>query len=56
VCEAESHFLEWGTDQGRIPGLGESDAASAWRARRTLASDRDVAAVTVFTRLAAPPG
>jgi pyruvate kinase len=50
VCEAESHFFEWGTDQGRIPGLGESDAASMARAAHSLASDRDVAAVTVFTR------
>jgi len=50
VCEAESHFLEWGTEQGRIPGLGESDAASMARAAHELASDRDVAAITVFTR------
>lgn len=50
VREAESHFFEWGTAQGRIPGLGESDAASMARAAHELASDRDVTAVTVFTR------
>lgn len=50
VREAESHFLEWGSDQDRIPGLGESDAASMARAAHELASDRDVTAVTVFTR------
>ena len=50
VREAESHFLEWGSDQDRIPGLGESDAASMARAAHALASDRDVTAVTVFTR------
>jgi pyruvate kinase len=50
VREAESHFLEWGNDQDRIPGLGESDAASMARAAHELALDRDVDAVTVFTR------
>ncbi len=50
VCEAESHFAEWGNDQGRISGLGESDAASMARAAHELASDRDVAVITVFTR------
>jgi pyruvate kinase len=50
VCEAESHFLEWGKDQDRIPGLGQSDAASMARAAHELANDRDVTAVTVFTR------
>jgi pyruvate kinase len=49
VCEAETHFLEWGTEQGRIAGLGESDAASMARASHELARDRDVAAVSVFT-------
>ncbi|MFL7870709.1 MAG: pyruvate kinase [Anaerolineales bacterium] len=49
VCEAESHFLEWGTLQDRIGGLGESDAASMARASHELARDRDVAAVSVFT-------
>jgi pyruvate kinase len=50
VYEAECHFLEWGAERGRIPGLGESDAASMARASHELALDRDVAAVTVFTR------
>ncbi len=50
VREAESHFLEWGMEQDRIRGLGESDAASMARAAHELARDRDVAAVTVFTR------
>jgi pyruvate kinase len=49
VCEAESHFLEWGTPQDRIAGLGESDAASMARASHELARDRDVAAVSAFT-------
>jgi pyruvate kinase len=50
VSEAERHFMEWGSEQDRIPGLGESDAASMARASHELAHDRDVAAVTVFTR------
>ena len=50
VYEAECHFMEWGSEQDRIPGLGESDAASMARASHELAHDRDVAAVTVFTR------
>jgi pyruvate kinase len=50
VREAESHFMEWGTEQGRIRGLGETDAATMARAAHELARDRDVAAVTVFTR------
>lgn len=49
VCEAEAHFLEWGSQQERISGLGESDAASMARAARELAHDRDVTAVAVFT-------
>jgi len=50
VQEAESHFLEWGTEQERCRGLGESDAASMACAAHELADDRDVDAVTVFTR------
>ena len=50
VREAESHFVEWGTEQKRTPGLGESDAASMARASHELARDRDVSAITVFTR------
>lgn len=48
VAEAESHFMEWGQEQGRI-ALGDSDAASMARAVHELAHDRDVAAVAVFT-------
>jgi pyruvate kinase len=50
VREAESHFTEWGTEQNRVVRLGESDAASMARAAHELARDRDVSAVTVFTR------
>ncbi|NOY98798.1 MAG: pyruvate kinase, partial [Chloroflexi bacterium] len=48
VCEAESHFLEWGLEQGQI-ALGGSDAASMAHAAHELAHDRDVEAVAVFT-------
>jgi pyruvate kinase len=46
--EAESHFVEWGREQGPV-ALGDSDAASMARAAAELAYDRDVAAVSVFT-------
>ena len=49
VCEAESHFLEWGSRQDHKPGLGASDAASMARASIELAHDPDVSAVSVFT-------
>jgi pyruvate kinase len=49
VCEAESHFLEWGSRQDRRSGLGESDAASMARASIELAHDPDVSAVAVFS-------
>lgn len=49
VCEAETHFIEWGSHPERVAGLGESDAASMARAARELAHDRDVTAVAVFT-------
>jgi pyruvate kinase len=49
VCEAESHFMEWGSRQDRRPGLGLSDAASIARAAGELALDPDVAALSVFT-------
>ncbi|HEY2980884.1 MAG TPA: pyruvate kinase, partial [Anaerolineales bacterium] len=48
VQEAESHFVEWGQEQGPV-ALGESDAASMARAASELAHDRDVTAVAVFT-------
>ena len=48
VREAESHFIEWGRvlEPG---GLGDSDAVSMSHAAHTLAHDRDVRAVAVFT-------
>jgi pyruvate kinase len=46
--EAESHFVEWGQEQGPV-ALGDSDAASMARAAAELAYDRDVEAVSVFT-------
>jgi pyruvate kinase len=49
IVEAETHFLEWGSQQDRRAGLGESDAASMARAAKALASDPDVVAVSVFT-------
>lgn len=48
VSEAESHFTEWGTEL-EPGGLGESDAVSMSHAAHTLAQDRDVMAVAVFT-------
>ncbi len=49
VKEAESHFQEWGSQQDRKVGLGESDAASMARAANALAKDPEVRAVSVFT-------
>jgi pyruvate kinase len=49
ICEAESHFLEWGTQLDPVLDLGESDAASMARASQALAHDPDVSAVAVFT-------
>ncbi len=48
VMEAESHAMEWGTEL-EPGGLGESDAVSMSHAAHTLAHDRDVTAVAVFT-------
>ena len=48
IREAESHFLDWGQEQGRI-ALGDSDAASMARVAHELARDREVEAVAVFT-------
>lgn len=48
VREAETHFVEWGQEQGPV-ALGDSDAASMARAAAELAHDRDVTAVAVFT-------
>lgn len=49
ICEAESHFLEWGTPMDPVLDLGRSDAASMARASQALAHDPDVSAVAVFT-------
>ena len=49
VLEAESHFVEWGSQQDRRTGLGEDDAASMARAAKALAEDPDVHGVAVFT-------
>ena len=48
IMEAESHYTEWGTEL-EPGGLGESDAVSMSHAAHTLAHDRDVTAVAVFT-------
>jgi pyruvate kinase len=49
ICEAESHFLEWGTQMDNVLDLGESDAAYMARASHALAHDRDVTALAAFT-------
>ncbi|MFN2274562.1 MAG: pyruvate kinase [Anaerolineales bacterium] len=49
ICEAESHFLEWGTPTDPVLDLGESDAASMARASQALAHDPNVNAVAVFS-------
>lgn len=49
VCEAESHFLEWGKETGAVHGVDANDAASMARAARALANDVNVAAVACFT-------
>jgi pyruvate kinase len=48
VCEAETHFLEWGMEQ-RVQGFEHSDAASMARAAQVLANDKNVTAVACFT-------
>ena len=48
VCEAESHFVEWGTEQS-VKGFEHSDAASMARAAQVLANDKNVTAVACFT-------
>jgi pyruvate kinase len=49
VCEAESHFLEWGKELGTIQGFDTNDAASMARAAQVLANDKNVTAVACFT-------
>jgi pyruvate kinase len=48
VCEAETHFMEWGMEQ-QVHGLEHSDAASMARAAQVLANDENVTAVACFT-------
>lgn len=48
IREAETHFMEWGTEQ-LVQGFEEGDAASMARAAHALASDKNVTAVTCFT-------
>src|SRR5215208_6708555 len=48
VCEAETHFLEWGMEQS-VQGFEHSDAASMARAAQALADDKNVTAVACFT-------
>ncbi len=48
ICEAESHFLEWGQEQTML-SYTTDDAASMARAAQVLANDTNVTAVAVFT-------
>ena len=48
VREAETHFIEWGTEQA-VLGFEHSDAASMARAAQALANDKNVTAVACFT-------
>src|SRR5215208_6569095 len=48
VCEAETHYLEWGMEQ-HVQGFEHSDAASMARAAQALANDENVTAVACFT-------
>jgi len=48
IIDAESNFGDWGTEL-QPGGLGDSDAVSISYAVHTLAHDRDVRAVAVFT-------
>lgn len=48
IREAETHFLEWGTEQ-MVQGFDKSDAASMARAAQALANDKNVTVVACFT-------
>jgi pyruvate kinase len=48
ICEAESHFFEWGKEQA-VLGFEHSDAASMARAAQALANDKNVMGVACFT-------
>lgn len=49
VRQAETHFVEWGTEQ-HVRGFEHSDAASMARAAQALANDMNVRAVACFTK------
>jgi len=49
VREAETHFVEWGTEQ-HVRGFDRSDTASMARAAQALANDMNVRAVACFTK------
>jgi len=50
VADAETHFMEWGTEQS-VYGFERGDAASLSRAAYALANDKDVKAVACFTTM-----
>jgi len=50
VADAETHFMEWGTEQAAFD-IEISDAASLSRAAQALANDKDVTAVACFTTM-----
>ncbi|HUI88943.1 MAG TPA: pyruvate kinase [Anaerolineales bacterium] len=49
VCEAESHFLEWGKGAATTEEFTANDAASMARAAQALANDKNVTAIACFT-------
>jgi len=49
VCEAESHFMEWGNHAGSAARPDNNDGVSMARAARELARDENVTAVASFT-------
>jgi len=50
VCEAESHYNEWGHASEYPDEVTNDDAISMTRAARELAHDRNVACIAVFTQ------
>jgi pyruvate kinase len=49
VCEAESHFIEWGKELIASNEFSANDAASMARAAQALANDKNVTAIACFT-------
>jgi pyruvate kinase len=49
VCEAESHFMEWGKESIESEAFTANDAASMARAAQALANDKNVTAIACFT-------